>query len=90
MPDNIGLPLRPLFEGVRVEPKELRRHRNTHYMFGPNCLCPMMEIGMPDFVEAAIYSISKGPLAGQYVASCAQDNCGYLGMSWALYCLDYC
>jgi hypothetical protein len=36
---------------------------------------------MPDFVEAAIYSVSKGPLVGQLVASCAQDKCGYFGKS---------
>jgi hypothetical protein len=60
-------------------PKELRKHRETNYMLGPNCLCPMKDNSLPDFVEAAIYSISKGPLAGQYVASCSQDNCGYFG-----------
>ncbi|KIM75846.1 hypothetical protein PILCRDRAFT_13219 [Piloderma croceum F 1598] len=63
--------------GVRVEPKDLRKHHDTHYMLGPNCLCPASEISAPDFVEAAIYSISKGPLVGKYVASCAQDKCGY-------------
>jgi hypothetical protein len=48
-------------------------------MLGPSCLCPLKDHSMPDFVEAAIYSISKGPLAGKYVASCAEDKCGYFG-----------
>ena len=32
-----------------------------------------------DFVEAAIYLVTSGAYAGEYVASCATDNCGYLG-----------
>jgi len=35
----------------------------------------------PDFVEAATYMVRAGHLAGQYVASCALDKCGYLGES---------
>jgi len=33
----------------------------------------------PDFVETAIYLATSGTYAGEYVASCAKDNCGYLG-----------
>jgi hypothetical protein len=71
--------LRPSYDAVHIKPKDLRKHRNTHYMLGPNCLCPLKDKSMPDFVEAAIYCISKGPLAGKHVASCAQNNCGYFG-----------
>ena len=48
----------------------------------------MKDNSMPDFVEAAIYSISKGPLAGKYVASCAQDKCGYFGEACSTYRLQ--
>lgn len=39
----------------------------------------MADIMQPDFVEAAIYVASVGTYAGQYIASCAQDKCGYIG-----------
>jgi hypothetical protein len=38
-----------------------------------------MDMMKPDFIEAAMYMASIGPYAGQYVASCAQDLCGYFG-----------
>jgi hypothetical protein len=39
----------------------------------------MIEETDPDFLEAAIYPVPVGPLAGTYVASCARDRCGYMG-----------
>jgi hypothetical protein len=33
----------------------------------------------PDFVEAAIYRVTRGMLSGEYVASCAFGTCGYFG-----------
>ena len=50
-------------------------------MLSPGCICPVIGHDRPDFVEAAVYMMSKGALAGQYVASCAQDAyaCGYFG-----------
>jgi hypothetical protein len=48
-------------------------------MLGPCCLCPLINPTGPDFVEAAIYLATSGTYAGEYVASCATDNCGYLG-----------
>jgi hypothetical protein len=45
----------------------------------------MMDPTTPDFVEAAIYMASDGDnagqYAGQYVATCAKDECGYFGES---------
>jgi hypothetical protein len=32
-------------------------------------------------VESAMYVATIGPLAGQYVAGCAKEKCGYLGKS---------
>jgi hypothetical protein len=39
----------------------------------------MAETTQPDFVEAPIYMALVGPCAGEYVASCARDRCGYFG-----------
>jgi hypothetical protein len=32
-----------------------------------------------DFVEAAIYMVGHGRYGGEYVAACAEDQCGYFG-----------
>jgi hypothetical protein len=37
----------------------------------------MMDAMKPDFIEAAIYIASEGEQAGQYVATCAKNLCGY-------------
>jgi len=57
----------------------MENHRMTHRMSFPCCLCPLADENQPDFVEAAIYMATDGPLAGKYVASCARDLCGYFG-----------
>ena len=38
-----------------------------------------MDETLPDFMEAPIYMVSVGPMAGMYVASYAHDRCGYMG-----------
>jgi hypothetical protein len=38
----------------------------------------MIDTNQPDFVEAAMYMPATGPFAGQYIATCARDKCGYL------------
>jgi hypothetical protein len=73
--------LRPWNGGSRLSPSEIQEYRQTHDMLGPGCLCPMVNQDGPEFVEAAIYMVRTGHLAGQYVASCALDQCGYLGES---------
>jgi hypothetical protein len=70
---------RPSNNGERVSPSELQNHRVSHHMLGPCCLCPLVDQYKPDFVEAAIYVAGTGTFAGEYVASCAQDQCGYFG-----------
>jgi hypothetical protein len=70
---------RPSTRGERVHPSALREYRKTHRFLGPNCLCPLLEEGEPDFVESAIYMPTSGPWAGFYVASCARERCAYLG-----------
>jgi hypothetical protein len=41
----------------------------------------MMDATKPAYVEAAIYMALRGEQAGQYVATCAKDECGYAGDS---------
>lgn len=79
-PHCIPIASRPCANKERVRPSELQEHRMTHRVLGPCCLCPM-HASQPDFVEAAIYVLPVGPFSGQYVASCAQDRCGYFGES---------
>ena len=77
----ISIVPRPCANEERIRPSELQDHRVTHRVLGPCCLCPMVHASQPDFVEAAIYVLPVGPFSGQYVASCAQDRCGYFGES---------
>lgn len=70
---------RPTEETFRVRPCDLRKHRKSHSMLGPCCLCPLMDEHKPDFVEAAIFVATEGPLIGEYIAACAKGSCSYIG-----------
>jgi hypothetical protein len=70
---------RPSTTEGRIQPSELRGHRQTHCVLGPGCLCPLLEASLPDFVESTIYMPTHGPWAGHYVAACARDRCAYIG-----------
>jgi hypothetical protein len=74
---------RPVSEGVRVPPAELRQYREAHQYLGPGCLCPLLEplSEKQGFREAAIYITMLGCYQGEYVAECAKSRCGYLGRS---------
>lgn len=74
---------RPVKEGVRVTPEELRQYRDTHQYLGPGCLCPLLEPISEErvFREAAIYLSALGRYKGEWVAECAMSRCGYLGSS---------
>ena len=63
----------------RIQPSDLREHRRTHRLLGPNCLCPVLEAAEPDFVESTIYVPTSGPWLGLYVATCARERCAYVG-----------
>lgn len=76
---------RPSTTKSRVHPSDLRDYRMSHRMLGPCCFCPLAEETQPDYVEAPIYMASLGESAGQYVASCARDRCGYFGESMRYY-----
>jgi hypothetical protein len=79
---NISVVPRPVVDRARVRPSDLQDYRVSHRLLGPCCLCPMTDPNQPDFVEAAIYVVTAGPFSGQYVASCARDQCGYFGELW--------
>lgn len=85
---EFSTPLRPALNGARIDPSDLHEYRQSHQLLGPCCLCPFISEAQPDFVEAAIYLAPTGPNAGYYVASCARDECGYLGELWYLIRMD--
>jgi hypothetical protein len=62
-----------------VTPSELRAHRLSHQFLGPCCLCPSRPEEQRAFMEAAIFVVTSGRVSGEYVAGCAQGNCGYFG-----------
>jgi hypothetical protein len=74
-------PERPTSTEARIKPSEMQEHRTSHRMLGPCCLCPMIDMSKPDFIESAIYIASNGEQAGQFVAACAKGKCGYFGES---------
>jgi len=45
-------------------------HRATHFLMFPCCIC---------VTESAVYIAGTGLYRGFWVASCAQDLCGYIG-----------
>ena len=60
----------------RVPLFQLAHYRTQHFLEFPCCLCAELS-GPP--TEAAIYIAATGPYCNFWVASCAQDLCGYFG-----------
>src|ERR1700722_19095520 len=65
--------------GECVTPSDLNDHHRSHQFLGPGCLCSLMDMDQPPFVECALYQSTASCFSGKYVASCAQDICGYFG-----------
>jgi hypothetical protein len=66
--------------GQRVTPSDFETYRLVHSILGPCCLCPFQYRGrVGNFKEAAVFMAVRGRHAGQYVAACADDRCGYFG-----------
>jgi hypothetical protein len=86
----INITLRPVFAetGNRVPPSDLVDYRADHYFCAPWCLCASNTRG-PGFTETAIYVAVRGPYAGEYVAGCATDTCGYLSKSFYMHTEGY-
>ncbi|KAJ3534491.1 hypothetical protein NMY22_g6901 [Coprinellus aureogranulatus] len=73
----------PSEDGVPVRPDALDGHRYTHYFKGPCCPCAFQDDGPSSFHEAKIGLVQMvtqpgtAQCLGQYVALCAQQQCGY-------------
>jgi hypothetical protein len=80
LPEFCDFFYRPINErGERMTPSDLVAHRRTHRLRGPMCLCPLIQSrNPPDIVEAAISIVTSGNHAGEYIACCAEDICGYM------------
>lgn len=78
-PDSSWLWVRPSTLFARIHPSDFEGYRKSHQFIGPSCFCPAFERDGPEFVESAMFMVDFGPFAGQYVAACAEDRCGYLG-----------
>lgn len=76
---NLLINRRPSSVQSRIHPGALHEYRVKHQMLGPCCLCPLKDANGPDFKEAAIYMTNSGLFSGEYIASCATGDCGYLG-----------
>lgn len=66
--------------GMRVPPAGLLEYCVSNNYVGPCCLCPLNDASKPNLVEAAFELAGAGVLSGEYVARCAEDYCGYIGM----------
>lgn len=77
---------RPLDEhGARLNPADFNQYRKSHQFRGPFCLCSLKFEDQAEDVEAAIYVAKSGICLGEYVLSCARNNCGYFSQSVFLY-----
>jgi hypothetical protein len=72
--------LRPSTTYARIRPSDLNEYRITHQMLGPCCLCPLVDVNGPHFVESTIRIVGPGSsFAGEYAATCKLHQCGYFG-----------
>lgn len=67
--------------GDRVTPAELLGHCRMENTPRPCCLCPLTDPTKPALVEAHFLLADEGAHAGEYVAKCTEDLCGYFGTS---------
>jgi hypothetical protein len=72
-----GRPIRRT--GERLTPEDLISYHRVNKIFRlPCCLCAYFDFST-DYTESAIYVATDGDLAGEYVAKCATNHCGYQG-----------
>lgn len=65
----------------RVPPAELHGHCMAENLSMPCCFCPLTDSTKPALVEAWLLVANEGIHAGEYVAKCADNLCGYFGAS---------
>ncbi|KAF8232960.1 hypothetical protein L208DRAFT_1269147 [Tricholoma matsutake] len=70
----------PIHARKRIALGTLCEHCEHYQFLGPSCLCPLLQQVSEDlvFTEAAIYILVFGRYAGEYVAKCANGQCGYI------------
>jgi hypothetical protein len=85
---NTSSPIRPVTEeGARVPPSDLHQYRLDYDFHGPCCLCTMDKIGDTAYTESAIFVCETGKYAGEYIAACAEDFCGFMSAFLRTLCL---
>lgn len=62
---------------MHVPPSDFDIYRANHDFQAPCCLCAIDTVNT--YTKCAIFVDMKGLYAGEYVAGCAYDRCGYLG-----------
>ena len=65
--------------GERVTPSDFEAYRMSYDILGPCCLCPFQFRDIGNFKEAAVSMMSRGRYVGEYVATCADGRCHYIG-----------
>ena len=65
-----------------IRPEDLVAYWVLHKMLGLCCLCPLVDLNAPDFVESAMYRATDSEFLGQFVATCADNRCSYIGVSF--------
>jgi hypothetical protein len=71
---------RPINEdGERVPPSDLSAFRVLYEFRGPCCLCAFRYLDLTAYTETAILLCTEGQFVGEYIATCANDRCGYFG-----------
>lgn len=67
---------RPVDGGQRIPPSDFEDYGATHIFKNPSCLCAATRAGFA-YTESDVCLATDGPYAGEYVARCATDGCGY-------------
>lgn len=62
-----------------ITPAELHGYCISKNLPMPCCFCPLMDPTKPALVEACNLVANEGIHAGEYVAKCTNDLCGYFG-----------
>lgn len=62
--------------GAPVTPSDFLSYHAVPDFKAPCCLCAIVR---GDYTESAMYLAPHGPYAGEYVAGCASEHCGYIG-----------
>jgi hypothetical protein len=65
-------------EGSRIPPSDFDSHRVNHIFRAPCCLCAADSPGIV-YTECALYMPLMGEYAGEYVAGCPYERCGFIG-----------